>query len=57
MEPLAFYIRQKVHMKSSISCVERRLGAPCFLYVALCMLKVVEAIWSIDHEPLIFCTR
>jgi hypothetical protein len=32
-------------------------GAPCFLYAAMRMLKVVEAIWSVDREPLSFCTR
>jgi hypothetical protein len=31
--------------------VERRLGAPCFLYAVKRVLKVIEDVWSIDWEP------
>jgi hypothetical protein len=34
------------------SCMEHRLGVPCFLYAALCVQKVIEVVWSIDREPL-----
>jgi hypothetical protein len=56
MEPLAFYVRRKTHMKSSRSCMERRPRAPFFLYAAMHMLKVVEAVWSINQERLAFRT-
>jgi hypothetical protein len=28
----------------------------CFLYAVMRVLKVIEAVWSIDQEPLTFCT-
>jgi hypothetical protein len=34
--------------------MERRSGAPCFLYAVMRVLKVIESIWSIDCEPLTF---
>jgi hypothetical protein len=57
MEPLAFYVRRKTHMKSSRSCMERRPRARFFLYAAMHVLKVVEAVWSINREPFAFYTR
>jgi hypothetical protein len=30
---------------------------PFFLYVVMCVLKVIEFVWSIDLEPLAFCTQ
>jgi hypothetical protein len=56
MEPLAFCAWLKARMKSSRRYVERRSGAPCFLYAALRVLKVVEDVWSVDREPLVFYT-
>jgi hypothetical protein len=37
--------------------MEHRSGAPCFLYVVIRMLKVIEVVWNIDREPLTFYTR
>jgi hypothetical protein len=54
MEPLAFYARQKVHMKSSRRCMEYRSGTPCFLYTVMFVLKVIEAERYVDREPLAF---
>jgi hypothetical protein len=34
--------------------MERRSGAPYFLYAALRVLEVIEVIWSIDRESLAF---
>jgi hypothetical protein len=48
MEPLAFYARCKVLMKSSRSYVERRSGAPYFLYAVMHVLKVVKIERYID---------
>jgi hypothetical protein len=42
MEPLTFYARWKARMKNSRSCMERRSGAPCFLYAVMRVPKVIE---------------
>jgi hypothetical protein len=57
VEPHAFCVRRKAHMKSSRSCMECRSGAPCFLYVTMVCWKIVEVVWSVDREPLTFYTR
>jgi hypothetical protein len=54
MEPLAFYTQQKTHMTSSRSCMQRQSEAPWFLYVVMCMLKVVKPERFIDWEYLAF---
>jgi hypothetical protein len=37
--------------------MEHRSVAPCFLYVVMDVLKVIEAVWRVDWEPLTFCMR
>jgi hypothetical protein len=54
--PLLF-VRGDVRAKSNRSFMERRSGAPYFLYAVMCVLKLIEVVWSIDREPLAFCTR
>jgi hypothetical protein len=49
MQPHVFYAWRKTHMKSSRSCMERRLGAPCFLYATMHVLKVIEAESYVDR--------
>jgi hypothetical protein len=56
MEPLAF-VCGDARTEINRSCMKCRSGAPCFLYVAMHVLKVVDVVWSIDQEPIAFCTR
>jgi hypothetical protein len=55
MEPRVL-VRGDTHDENNRSCMERRSGVPCFLYVAPRVLKVIEVVWSVDWEPLAFCT-
>jgi hypothetical protein len=57
MEHLAFYTWWKTHMKSSRSCMEHWSRAPYFLYMMMCMLKVIVAKRYVDREHLAFYTR
>jgi hypothetical protein len=53
--PLLF-VRGYACAESKRSCMKRQSGAPYFLYAEMCVLKVVDVVWSIDQNPLIFCT-
>jgi hypothetical protein len=46
------FVHGDVHAVSNRRCVERRSGALCFLYAAMRALKVIEAVWSVNLEPL-----
>jgi hypothetical protein len=41
-------------LKEKRSCMERRSGAPRFLYAVMHTLKVIEVVWIIDRKPLVF---
>jgi hypothetical protein len=56
MEHLLF-VRGDARAESNKSCMERQSRAPYFLYAVMRVLKIVEVVWSIDLEPLTFCTR
>jgi hypothetical protein len=45
--PLLF-VCGDVRVESNRSCMERRSGAPCFLYAMMHVLKVIESVWSVD---------
>jgi hypothetical protein len=47
MEPL-FFVRGNARAEISRNCMERRSGAPYFLYASMHMLKVIEAEWYVD---------
>jgi hypothetical protein len=51
------FIRGDARAENSRICMEHRSRAPCFLYAAMRVLKVVEYVWSVDREPLTFYTR
>jgi hypothetical protein len=34
--------------------MERRSKTPYFSYAVMCVLKVIEVVWSIDRKPLAF---
>jgi hypothetical protein len=48
-KPLTFYALWKARVKKSRSCMERRSRAPCFLYVVMHVLKVIEAERYVDR--------
>jgi hypothetical protein len=49
MELIAF-VCDDVRAESNRSSMEHRSGAPYFLYAAMCVLKVIEVVWSVTRE-------
>jgi hypothetical protein len=48
------FVRSDVHAKSNRCREVHRLGAPCFLYMEMHMLKVIEVEGYADWEPVAF---
>jgi hypothetical protein len=46
---ILIFIRGNARAESNRSCMERRSGAPYFLYAAMCALKIIEAERYIDQ--------
>jgi hypothetical protein len=53
--PLLF-IRGDVCAESNRSCMKRRSGDPCFLYVVMCVLKAIPD-RDVNWEPWLIFTR
>jgi hypothetical protein len=47
MKPLLF-VRDDASAESNRRCMERRSVDLYFLYVTLCVLKLIDVVWSID---------